>query len=176
MEDDRAARFRALVVPQLAYLQRMARALTRDRSSAEDLVQESVLRGLRYFDSYRGEDFRAWMAAIMRNLNRERPALQTVAAAEGEEGEDRLARLPDPAPDPEQRLLADDRAARLRGLVAALPEAMREIVVLREFGGLSYAQIATALSLPVGTVMSRLARARMQLRAEWTAGDGGCAS
>jgi len=176
MEDDRAARFRALVVPQLAYLQRMARALTRDRSSAEDLVQESVLRGLRYFDSYRGEDFRAWMAAIMRNLNRERPALQTVTRLEGEEGEDRLAQLPDPAPDPEQRLLADDRAAQLRGLVAALPEAMREIVVLREFGGLSYAQIATALSLPVGTVMSRLARARMQLRAEWTAGDGGCAS
>jgi RNA polymerase sigma-70 factor, ECF subfamily len=176
MEDDRAARFRVLVVPQLAYLQRMARALTRDRGAAEDLVQESVLRGLRYFDSYRGEDFRAWMATIMRNLNRERPALQSATRVDGgEEDEDRLARLPDPAPDPEERLLAGDRAARVRGLVAALPEAMREIIVLREFGGLSYTQIATALSLPVGTVMSRLARARLQLRADWTAGDGGCA-
>lgn len=153
----------------------MARALTRDRTAAEDLVQESVLRGLRYFDSYRGEDFRAWMAAIMRNLNRERPVDRTAPQVDrAEEADDRLAQLPDPAPDPEQRLLADDRAAKLRGLVAALPEAMREILVLREFGGLSYAQIAATLSLPIGTVMSRLARARMQLRADWTSGDGGC--
>ena len=176
MKDDRSARFRALVVPQLGTLQRMARALTRDRQSAEDLVQESILRGLRYFDTYRGEDFRAWMAAIMRNLNRDPSQTRAQARADGgDEAEDRLAQLPDPTPDPEQRLLADDQAARLRGLVAALPEAMREIVVLREFGGLSYAQIATALALPVGTVMSRLARARMQLRAAWSAGDDGYA-
>src|SRR5580658_1845499 len=71
--DDRATRFRGLVLPLLAYLNRLAFALTGSRQSAEDLVQESVLRGLRYFDTYRGDDFRAWMAAIMRNLNRDRP-------------------------------------------------------------------------------------------------------
>lgn len=171
MSDDRAARFRALVVPQLAYLQRVARALTRDRQSAEDLVQESVLRGLRYFESYRNDDFRAWMAAIMRNLNRD-PS-RRLAAGQTVEEEDQVQQIAAPGPDPEQRLLADDNAARMRRLVAALPEAMREIIVLREFGDLSYEQIAAALSLPVGTVMSRLARARLRLRADWIAAEGG---
>jgi RNA polymerase sigma factor (sigma-70 family) len=172
MSDDRAARFRALVVPQLAYLHRMARALTRDRQSAEDLVQESVLRGLRYFESYRNDDFRAWMAAIMRNLNRD-PSRRLPVEQTTEEEEDQVQQIAAPGPDPEQRLLADDRAARLRKLVAALPEAMREIIVMREFGDLSYEQIAAALSLPVGTVMSRLARARLRLRADWIAAEGG---
>jgi RNA polymerase sigma factor (sigma-70 family) len=173
MSDDRAARFRALVLPQLAYLHRVARALTRDRQAAEDLVQDSVLRGLRYFDSYRNDDFRAWMAAIMRNLNRDAPRLLPVGQTVGEEEEDQVQQIAAPGPDPEQRLLADDRAARLRRLVAALPEAMREIIIMREFGDLSYEQIAAALSLPVGTVMSRLARARLRLRADWIAAEGG---
>ncbi len=134
-------------------------------------MQESVLRGLRYFESYRNDDFRAWMAAIMRNLNRD-PS-RRLAAGQTVEEEDQVQQIAAPGPDPEQRLLADDNAARMRRLVAALPEAMREIIVLREFGDLSYEQIAAALSLPVGTVMSRLARARLRLRADWIAAEGG---
>jgi RNA polymerase sigma-70 factor (ECF subfamily) len=169
-EDDRAARFRALVLPELAYLYRLGVALTGSRQASEDLVQECVLRALRYFDSYNGDGFRAWMATIMRNVNRDRPRINPVAA-----NDEWLHSLPDPAPNPEQLALSKDSASRLRGMVAALPEALREVLVLREFGNLSYAQIATTLKLPIGTVMSRLSRAREDLRKAWLTKEDGCA-
>lgn len=168
---DRAVRFRALVLPALAYLDRLSVALTGNRHAAEDLFQESVLRGLRYFDTFRGEDFRAWMAAIMRNAHRDRRRPEPV-----EPDEERLQQVADPGRDPEQVVLAQESEARLRALVARLPETLRETLVLREYGELSYAQIASALEVPVGTVMSRLARARDALRAGWLAGEDGTAS
>ena len=137
---------------------RLARVLAPDRARADDLVQETYLRALRYFDSYRGEqDIRAWLAGIMRNLQRDAPpkAAGPVAVAED---------LPDPGPDPEAAAIAADRAARLRTHIAALPENLRETLLLREFTGLSYAAIAAAQGIPIGTVMSRLARARSLLR------------
>jgi RNA polymerase sigma-70 factor (ECF subfamily) len=164
--ENRTERFRALALPELGHLHRVARALASNRQEAEDLVQETVLRGLRYFDSYRGENFRAWMAAIMRNLYRDRPA-GTAMAMDDLDG----IQLPDPSPDPEQSLAASDSAARLRELVAALPERLRQVLVLREFGDLSYAQIAAALAVPIGTVMSRLAHARNDLRVAWLAAE-----
>lgn len=165
---DHAARFRALLLPELAWLHRLARALTGNRQAAEDLVQETVLRGLRYFESWRGDSFRVWMAAIMRNLDRDRPKAPTIAA-----DEDWIREIPDPSLDPEQTLLTADQAARLRLLMARLPERQREVLILREFGGLSYAEIAHTLSVPVGTVMSRLAHARDDLRIAWfTDGNG----
>jgi RNA polymerase sigma-70 factor, ECF subfamily len=170
-EEDRATRFRALVLPELGGLRRLGIALTGSRQAGEDLVQESVLRALRYFDSYKGDGFRAWMAAIMRNAHRDQPRMKPVAAEDTW-----LESIPDPAPNPEQLAVAKDNAERLRGMVAALPEALREVLVLREFGGLSYTQIATALEMPVGTVMSRLSRAREDLRAAWLAKEGGYTS
>jgi len=168
--DNRTLRFRELALPQLAYLHRMARALAGNRGAAEDLVQETMLRGLRYFDSYRGDDFRCWMAAIMRNLCRDQAPPAFVQAGGDEEW---VAQIPDPAPNPEQRVMAADRAARLRGMVAMLPAGLREVLVMREFGELSYAQIAVALGLPIGTVMSRLSRAREDLRSAWLASGEG---
>jgi RNA polymerase sigma-70 factor, ECF subfamily len=165
-DDDRAIRFRTLVVPLLAYLNRLGVALTGNRQVAEDLVQESVLRGLRYFDTFRGDDFRAWMATIMRNLHRSRRAPAPAAV-----DDEWLQQIPDPALNPEQIVLAQEGDARLRALVAALPETLREVLVLREFGELSYAQIASTLEVPVGTVMSRLSRARDNLRVAWIAGE-----
>ena len=169
--DDRAARFRAMVVPELAYLQRFAVALAGNRPAGEDLVQESVLRALRYFDSYNGDGFRAWMAAIMRNVHRDRPRISPVPAED-----EWLQSIPDTSPNPEQSAVDNDSASRLRGMVARLPEALREVLVLREFGDLSYAQIAATLQMPVGTVMSRLSRARDDLRCAWLADEKGCAS
>jgi RNA polymerase sigma factor (sigma-70 family) len=169
-DDDRAARFRALVLPELGYMYRLGMALTGSRPASEDLVQECVLRALRYFDSYNGDGFRAWLAAIMRNVNRDRPRMKLAAA-----NDEWLHNIPDPAPDPEQLVLKKDNAAKLRGMVAALPEAQREVLVLREFGNLSYTQIATTLKLPVGTVMSRLSRARDDLRKAWLTKEDGCA-
>jgi RNA polymerase sigma factor (sigma-70 family) len=161
-EGDHAARFRALILPELAYLRRVGLALTGSKSACDDLVQESVLRGLRYFGSYKGDGFRPWMAAIMRNTHRNRPKITAISAED-----EWLHTIPDAAPDPEERAVTKSNAARMRGLVAQLPDSLREVLVLREFGDLSYAQIAAALELPVGTVMSRLSRARDSLRAAW---------
>ena len=154
----RAERFRALALPALDAMARLARVLAPDRARADDLVQETYLRALRYFDSYRGEqDIRAWLASIMRTLHRGATPLATEPVAAAEE-------LPDPGPDPEAAAIAGDRAARLRRHIAALPDSLRETLLLREFTGLSYAAIAAAQGIPIGTVMSRLARARAVLR------------
>lgn len=166
--DDQSTRFRALSLPLLGYLYRLALALTGNQASADDLVQETYLRALRYFASYQGEDLRPWMAAIMRNLHRDKAVPAQVST-----DDEWFAQLPDPAPNPEQVVLNADRARHLRTLVAALPEALREVLILREYGGLSYGQIATALAIPTGTVMSRLSRARDDLRKAWfSAHDG----
>lgn len=167
--DDQRNRFRVHEVPLLSKLDRVAFALTGDRQAAEDLVQDTVLRGLRYFDSFGEGDFRAWMIAIMRNLARERR--RSIATAD----EDWLEQQPDPAPSAEQVVIARENQARLDRLVAALPHLLRETLVLREFGELTYAQIAAMLEVPVGTVMSRLARARETLRVGWLADEKGAA-
>ena len=163
--------FRALLLPELGYLRRVGLALTGNQAEADELVQETVLRALRYFGSYKGDGFKPWIAAIMRNVHRDRPMTRPVPA------DDKwLESLADSAPDPEQQALAKDNSTRLRRLVAALPETLREILVMREFAELSYAQIATALDIPVGTVMSRLSRARDDLRTAWLAGEDKAAS
>jgi RNA polymerase sigma-70 factor, ECF subfamily len=167
MADEPRARFRALALPLLAPMYRLALALTGSRPRAEDLVQETYLRALKYFPSYQGEDFKAWMTAIMRNLHR-----TEFSAAIPPDNEERLAALPDPSPNPEQAMLSADRSQHLRRLIAALPESLREVLVMREFADLSYAQIATILAVPAGTVMSRLARARESLRKAWIRHDG----
>jgi RNA polymerase sigma factor (sigma-70 family) len=170
--DNHAARFRVLVLPELAYLHRMARSMVNHRQGAEDLVQDSVLRGLQYFESYRGDSFRGWMAAIMRNVHRDRDLQAASTTASDEEW---INQIPDPALDPEERVLEADRTARLRDAISKLPDRFREVLVLREFGGLSYAQIAETLSVPTGTVMSRLARARDDLRKVWLVNNDGVA-
>ena len=119
-DDDPAAQFRALVLPELAYLQRLGIALTGSRQASEDLVQECVLRALRYFNSYKGDGFRAWMAAIMRNIHRDRPRVIPLPTDDAW-----LQSIPDPAPSPEQLALSKDSAVRLRDMVAGLPEALR---------------------------------------------------
>ena len=153
------------------YLFNFALGQMRDPNLAEDLVQETVLRALRYFDGYNGDGFRAWMAAIMRNVHRDRPRVSPVPTED-----EWLQSIPDMSPNPEQLAMHNDNASRLRDMVAGLPEALREVLVLREFGNLSYAQIAAMLNLPMGTVMSRLSRARDDLRQAWFAGEKGCAS
>ena len=151
-------RFRALALPALDAVHRLARVLTADRARADDLVQETYLRALRYFDTYQGErDIRAWLFTILRNLHREPHPPDAAPLAEADA-------VADPVPDPEAAAIAADRAQRLRRAIAALPEPAREVLMLREFAGLSYAAIAAELGVPEGTVMSRLARARAQLR------------
>jgi RNA polymerase sigma-70 factor (ECF subfamily) len=154
-------RFRAVMLPHLDAAYGFARYLTRDPIEAQDVAQEAMLRALRYFHAFRGDPARPWLLRIVRNtwldLRAKRGADQPLEAAET---------IAADGPDPEQSALAGDRRRQIAMALAALPAEMREILVLRELQDLSYKQIATVLDLPIGTVMSRLARAREKLAAE----------
>jgi RNA polymerase sigma-70 factor (ECF subfamily) len=159
---DAARRFRSVVLPHLDAAYGFARWLTRDSIAAQDVAQEAVLRALRYFHSFRGGDARPWLLRIVRTTwtdfkGRSRPQDRPL---------DEVEDAPADSPSPEQSALAADRRRHIAAALAALPVDMREIVVLREIEDLSYKQIASVLDLPVGTVMSRLARARDKLAAE----------
>jgi RNA polymerase sigma-70 factor (ECF subfamily) len=162
-DDEKCGRFERLIIPHLDAAYDLARWLTRDAVAAEEIVQEAYLRAFRFFDSFRGDEGRAWMLAIVRNtfysvLDREPPASRF-------ETFDELAHggAFDPMPSAEDAALARESAARVRDAVAALPLEFRETVVLRELHDLSYKEIAAVTGAPIGTVMSRLARGRLLL-------------
>ncbi|HTR88224.1 MAG TPA: sigma-70 family RNA polymerase sigma factor [Reyranella sp.] len=153
-------RFRAVMLPHLDAAHGFARWLTRDPVRAQDLAQEAMLRALRYFHAFRGEEARPWLLRIVRNT-----WIDSRAKAGVEQPLEMVEDRPTEAPDPEQNALAGDRRRHVAAALAALPAEMREILVLREIEDLSYKEIAAVLDLPIGTVMSRLARARERLAA-----------
>jgi RNA polymerase sigma-70 factor (ECF subfamily) len=165
------SRFELVCLPHLSAAYNLARWLTHDDRDAEDVVQEAYLRALRFFDGFRGGDGRAWLLAIVRNtchdwLRRNRPASSTTPfdeelhtpAAAGESAEQALLRVVD--------------RERLRSALASLPASWREVLVMRELEGLSYKEIAEVAGIPLGTVMSRLARARARLQEQLLAAEG----
>jgi RNA polymerase sigma-70 factor (ECF subfamily) len=167
---DSRERFRLLVVPLLDDVYTLARYLARDASEAEDAAQECLERALRYFDGFAGGGVKPWLFAILRNVLRSRrPApfepLPDEEAASGAATDP----LWDGPADLEADLVRLDEAAHLRRLIGRLPLAHREALILKEFHGLSYREIAEVTSVPIGTVMSRLARAREALQAAWRA-------
>lgn len=171
---ERARRFREVALPQLDAAYNLARHLVRDANAAEDIVQDACLRALRGIDGYRGGDPRAWLLRIVRNRcydwMRERRLDRTVPLPTGPDGPDDTAEADLPDPDqatPEQVLAGADEAAAVRAVVARLPAPLREALVLREMEDLSYRQIAEVAGIPLGTVMSRLARARQLFGAAW---------
>lgn len=157
-------RFEELVLPHLDAGYNLARWLARERHDAEDVVQEACMRALKYMGSLHGNDARAWFLAIVRNafydwLRRNRPA-EVV-----HEDENAIEDVVDPAAvDPEQAAIRSAETRALSDAVAALPLQYREVLVLRELEELSYREIARVADVPIGTVMSRLARARALLR------------
>jgi RNA polymerase sigma factor (sigma-70 family) len=174
---DRAQRFRDAALPHLDDVYTLARYLMRERADAADAVQECYLRALRHFDSYRGPAMKPWLLAILRNVCKAefaRRAAQPMAA-EPKENEPSAEATPpwqEPPLSPEAELLRRHDGATIRRLIAALPEPFREAVVLRDINDLSYREIAEVVGVPVGTVMSRLARARSMLRAGWNLEEG----
>ncbi|WP_291162450.1 sigma-70 family RNA polymerase sigma factor [Ensifer sp. SSB1] len=171
-EDQPATRFRELVVPHLQDALIFARGLMGNRDDAEDVVQEACLRA--YAATGRGTVLhpRAWLLAIVRNtaftwMTKNRPKAVLVLGDDAEI--DRLAETAGaaftgtPILTPEAELIRKVEAAAVQRAVDALPAPLREILVLREFNDLSYRDIADLLSLPIGTVMSRLSRARLLL-------------
>ncbi|MBI2736754.1 MAG: sigma-70 family RNA polymerase sigma factor [Rhodospirillales bacterium] len=154
-------RFRTVMLPHLDAAYGYARWLTRDPVQAQDVAQEAMLRALRYFHAFRGEDAKPWLLRIVRNTWLDLSRRHAVERVPLEEVEDRAGE----GPDPEQSALAGDRRRQIAAALAALPAEAREVLVLREIEDLSYKRIAVVLDLPIGTVMSRLARAREKLAA-----------
>ena len=174
---ERGRRFREAALPHLDDVYTLARYLLRHKADADDAVQECYLRALRHFDSYRGPAMKPWLLAILRNVcNAEfaRRAAQraTSVAARGEENATDEPLWQEPQSSPETALIRHRDGETIRRLIAALPPAFREAVVLRDINNLSYRDIAEVVGVPVGTVMSRLARARSMLRAAWNAEQG----
>ena len=170
---ERARRFRDAALPHLDDVYTLARYLLRDASDAEDAVQECYLRALKHFDGYRGPAMKPWLFAILRNVCHAefaRRASSPTAAIEDVADDAEQTPLWHEAPEtPEAQLLRGSDATTIRRLVAALAEPFRETFVLREIHNLSYREIAGVAAVPVGTVMSRLARARAMLRSAWLA-------
>jgi len=158
--------FAAVALPHLDAAFNLARWLTGSRAEAEDVVQEAMVRALTYFPSFRGGSSRAWILQIVRNTAygalKARYGERTVgSAAAGESAV--IEEIPDPTDDPETALIKSDDLARIDALIGELPVELRETLVLRELEDLSYRDIAQVTSVPIGTVMSRLWRARRML-------------
>ena len=151
------------MLPHLDAAYNLARWLTGNEHDAEDAVQESYLRALRFFGGFRGDNARPWLLAIVRNtcytwLRRNR-------VDEPTEELDETIQVPDPSGvNPESILLAAARTELVQHALESLPSSFREIIILRDLEGMSYKEIAEIASIPVGTVMSRLARARARLQ------------
>jgi RNA polymerase sigma-70 factor (ECF subfamily) len=153
-------RFEELVLPHLDAAYNLARWLTRDVNDAEDVVQDACVRALKYIGSLNGDSARAWFLTIVRHAfydwcKRNRPA--EIARDDGTA----IDMAVDPAAvDPEQALLRTVESKALTDAIASLPLGYREVLILRELEELSYKEIARIADIPIGTVMSRLARAR----------------
>jgi RNA polymerase sigma-70 factor (ECF subfamily) len=162
-----AERFRRLALPLLDEVYTFARYLTRDAAEAEDAAQETYLRALRYFSGFSGDTIKPWLFTILRNVLRSRDPRRFEPLPEGA-GEASLEPLwGEQVDDPETHLARADDAKKLRELISCLPTVYRETLLLKEFNDLSYRQIAEVTQVPIGTVMSRLARAREELQKAW---------
>jgi RNA polymerase sigma factor (sigma-70 family) len=167
-EADKARRFRDAALPHLDDVYTLARYLLRSAADADDAVQECYLRAFRHFDGFRGQATKPWLIAILRNVCRAEFARRSGSAGDlADVAEDALPLWQEPESSPETAILRQRDSEAVRALVAALPEPFREAIVLRDIDDLSYREIAEAVGAPIGTVMSRLGRARSMLRAAW---------
>jgi RNA polymerase sigma-70 factor (ECF subfamily) len=176
-----AARFQQTILPHLDAAHNLARYLSRDADAAQDIVQEAFLRAFRSFGDFRGGSPRAWILTIVRNCHNnwrsERKHSPLAANDErrparcGEaEGDIDTIDLDDIARDedtPETNLLRRERSKTVQAVLESMPELLREVLVLRELEDMSYREIADVTSIPIGTVMSRLARARGMFEMIW---------
>ncbi|MGA7622698.1 MAG: sigma-70 family RNA polymerase sigma factor [Candidatus Acidiferrales bacterium] len=154
-------RFETLVLPHLDAAFNLARWLLRSRTDAEDAAQEAMLRAYRFFHGFHGGDVRAWLLQIVRNtcftwLDKNRRGKDMTEFDESLHGPS--------GPTPEELAMTSDRHGRLTQALESLPPRFREVIVLRELEGCSYKEIATITSIPMGTVMSTLSRARRELQ------------
>jgi RNA polymerase sigma-70 factor (ECF subfamily) len=158
--DDRRLRFEAQALPHLDAAYSLARWLSRSPADADDIVQDAMLRAFRGFDGFQGGDAKAWLLTIVRNCWRSAGSATKRRGHTAIEDENLAAE----AADPEETAIEASARRRLDAMIAALPEEFREVLVLREMEDMSYREIAEITGVPIGTVMSRLARARALFR------------
>jgi RNA polymerase sigma-70 factor (ECF subfamily) len=157
--DDRRRRFEAQALPHLDAAYNLARWLSRSPTDADDIVQDAMLRAFRAFDGFRGGDAKPWLLTIVRNC------WLSAGAASRRRGHTELRdTVADTGADPEESAIQSGHQRRLDAMIARLPEDFREVLILREMEDMSYREIADITGAPIGTVMSRLARARTMLR------------
>jgi RNA polymerase sigma-70 factor (ECF subfamily) len=164
LDTETRERFELAVLPHLDAAYSLARWLTRNDQDAQDVTQEAFLRAFRFFDGYQGGNMRSWLLTILRNtcytwLHQNRRGDSTELFNEEIHSPELSG-----SPDPEIQALAGADKETLRRALEELPDAFREALVLREIEGMSYKEIADVTSVSLGTVMSRLARARTRLR------------
>ena len=166
-DSDRTADFATIAATHLDAAYSLARWLTRDAVLAQDVVQDSMVRALTYFKSFRGDNARAWLLQIVRNvalskLDSQRRTI-SIDAADEASNENAQAALIDTADGPEATLQREQDQTRVTALLQRLPLELRECLILRELEECSYKEIARVIDAPIGTVMSRLWRARQML-------------
>jgi RNA polymerase sigma-70 factor (ECF subfamily) len=162
-EASKLALFEQTIVPHLKAAYNLARWLTGNQRDAEDVVQEAYLRAFRFFDGFRGGDGRAWILAVVRNTCLSWMARRNGAESASVEFDEHMHRTADEGESVEEVLIRHSKIDSLRACVEALPVEYREVIVLRELQELSYREISEIAGIPIGTVMSRLSRARMRL-------------
>jgi RNA polymerase sigma-70 factor (ECF subfamily) len=155
--------FEDAVLPHIDSAYKLAHWLTKNEADAQDVVQEAYLRALKFFNSFHGSDSRPWLLTIVRNtcytwLKRNRPT-------EAAELDEAIHLEATEALDPEEIVILNSEKMAVREALETLPLEFREILIMRELEELSYREIAAMVAIPVGTVMSRLARARQKLQA-----------
>jgi RNA polymerase sigma-70 factor (ECF subfamily) len=168
-EKDKTREFEAIALPHLDAAYNLARWLTRNDQNADDLVQNAFLRAFRFFDGFRGDDARAWLLTIVRNTyfsslrNERHEHVEFDEATHGQDGGqvDGFSRVT--ANDPEHAAVVRDTQREVNNALDRLPPVFREVIVLKEMNDMSYKEIAEIAGVPLGTVMSRLARARKML-------------
>jgi RNA polymerase sigma factor (sigma-70 family) len=172
--DNRTRRFELLALPHLDAAHNLARWLAGNGADAEDVLQEAYLRAFRYFDAYHGGNFRVWLLTIVRNsfitwvqVNRASRLVFHGDTPTGDTVETEETAWSTAPRDPEALLMQRIDSETLGRLMQRLPMEYREVLLLREVEDLSYKEIAEIIAVPVGTVMSRLSRARLGLRKLW---------
>jgi RNA polymerase sigma-70 factor (ECF subfamily) len=160
---EKVAHFEALVLPHLDAAYNLARWMARNSSDGEDVAQEAMLRAFRFFDTFRGEDARVWLLTIVRNtyltwIRRELPRQNSA------EFDERMHTDLEFSLTPETQVLRQATAEQVLRAIESLPAEYREVILMREIEQLSYKEIAAVTKSPLGTVMSRISRARSMLR------------
>jgi RNA polymerase sigma-70 factor (ECF subfamily) len=162
-EKAKAMNFEEAFLPHLNAAYNLARWLTRNPDHAQDIVQEAYLRAFRFFGGFHGSDGRSWFLTIVRNISytwlKQNQSLELLTAFD-----DNLYLNESGAPDPETSQVLKSESEIVMAAVDQLPLEFREVIVLRELEELSYKEISQLLNIPIGTVMSRLARARKRLQ------------